>query len=169
MNKEESNLIKGFIILIVVTALFIPLSVYLYNISALGNPLCEEMSAQGYYETEWDTAGHESCRLGYSTWTGTKTNETCMEERFKIDEDNLSNYGVHCVWGSPGYWAFVGSVALIFMLSMPLIVLIQNMYIYYKRKFSTDRKKQRQPTVERAAAAASKMKRIKKVFKNQKI
>lgn len=135
MNEEidKAALIRGFISLIIFAAIIIPATIWLYERSAIGNPLCEQMKSQGYYETEWDTAGHESCKLGYSTWTGTSTNETCLRERYKTDEDNLANFGMHCVWGGPGYWAFVGSYGIIFILLALIIMWFTALWSYYRR------------------------------------
>ena len=132
MNKE---IIKSIIILVVMSCLLIPLMFYLYPKSAIGNPLCKEMSAQGYYETEWDTAGHESCRVDYdSKWNPFETNQTCMEERFKTDKDNLINYGYHCVWGGAGYWIFVATMAISFILFGILVMIILSIYESFKQK-----------------------------------
>jgi hypothetical protein len=149
MNKDKVALIRGFITLIVFALLFIPASIWLYNHSAVGNPLCEQMKAQGYYETEFDTAGHESCIDNYKKgecngvqkfmgidpkdcYTGS-INFTCMDERYKTDEDNLANFGMHCVWGGPGYWAFVASFGIPCMLLAPIFMWFAALWTYYKR------------------------------------
>ena len=106
---------------------------YLYPRSAIGNHYCKEMSAQRYYETEWDTAGHESCKIGYATWTGTKINSTCMEQRAEVDYKNLSYYGYHCVWGGAGWMAFVGTIAIPLLIFGILIGKISH-WIYEKTR-----------------------------------
>lgn len=150
MNKQKADLIRGFIVLIVMTLLLMPVSVWLYNHSVLGNPVCEDLQSKGYYETEWDTAGHESCIDNYKKgecnslqkfmgidpkdcYSG-NINQTCMEERFKWDEDNINNYGMHCVWGGPGYWAFVASYGIPCMLLAPIFMWFAALWSYYKRK-----------------------------------
>jgi hypothetical protein len=61
-------------------------------------------------------------------------NFTCMDERWVVDEDNLTNFGYHCVWGGPGYWAFVASFGLPLMLLAPLLGFIQMLLDYYKKQ-----------------------------------
>ena len=130
---EEPNLwVLGIIIM---CALLIPASFWLYDKSALGNPICEQMRSQGYYETEWDTAGYKDCKIIHegNKWNPFETNQTCMEERLKTDKDNLGEYGYHCVWGGLGYWAWVGSGALLFMLLTPILMFIIAAYDKYKK------------------------------------
>jgi len=149
MNKE---IIKAIVVFIVMCALLLPLMFYLYPRSAIGNPLCDQMSEQGYYETEWDTAGHESCIDNYKKgpdacngvqkfmgidpkdcYTGS-INQTCMDERFKWDSENITSYGWHCVWGGPGYWAFVGAMAIPFMLLAFFGMAVAVIWSAYKKK-----------------------------------
>ena len=132
---EAPKLWKTIIVFIIISALLLPLMFYLYPRSAIGNPLCKEMSAQGYYETEWDTAGYKDCRIDYdSKWNPYETNMSCMEERLKIDEKNLSEYGFHCVWGGAGYWIFVLYMAIPFLLFAIFVMLIGVIYSEIKKK-----------------------------------
>lgn len=156
MNKQTkedgSKIFRIVLFFIIMCILFIPLSFWLYDKSALGNPLCEEMSAQGYYETEWDTAGHESCITNYKKgadecngiqkfmnidpkdcYTGS-INQTCMDNRFEWDSKNITSYGWHCVWGGPGYWAFVGAMAIPYILFAIFGMIIATIWSSYKMK-----------------------------------
>ena len=148
MNKEIT---KAIIVVIIMCAVLLPIMFYLYPRSAIGNPLCDQMSEQGYYETEWDTAGHETCIDNYKKgadecngvqkfmgidpnecYTG-KINQTCMDERFEWDSKNITSYGFHCVWGGPGYWAFVGAMAIPFMLLGIFIMMGQVIWTEHKK------------------------------------
>ena len=135
-KKNKPNVLGAFIVLLVVCAIFVPLIFYMYPKSAIGNPLCKEMGSQGYYETEWDTVGYESCKINHnSKWNPYETNQTCMEERFKIDDKNLSNYGVHCVWGSPGYFIFIFIGACLAIITMTFTMFIVEIYHLLKGKY----------------------------------
>lgn len=155
MDDQEPSIWGGLLAILVMCLLLLPVSNWLYEKSAIGNPLCKEMDSQGYYETEWDGVGHKSCAVNLKTgptactslqkfmlpnlnqsecmWYD-ETNSTCMEERYKTDEDNINNYGVHCVWGSPGYWAFVGAIAIPCALLAPILGWIITVWETYKKR-----------------------------------
>jgi hypothetical protein len=56
-----------------------------------------------------------------------------MEERFEWDKKNLSEYGFHCVWGGAGYWIFVLTYSIPFVLFGFFGMMIAVIYSEYKK------------------------------------
>jgi hypothetical protein len=100
MEENKLNIPALIIFFIIAVLLLYADYKYIFPNSAIGNPLCKQLDNQGYYETEWDTSGHISCRIdtNSSKWSSYETNKSCMIERYKIDASNLNEYGMHCVY-----------------------------------------------------------------------
>lgn len=138
-TQKKKEVIRACAVIVIMICVLLSISFYLYPKSAIGNPLCKRMAAQGYYETEWDTAGHNTCRIIHngSRWNPYSTNDTCMNDRFQIDEQNLTNYGFHCVWGGAGYWIFVLCFAIPFIILALITSLIVMIYDIIHPKVTT--------------------------------
>ena len=130
-NKTITNIL----IFVLVGILSIAAMFYLYPKTAVGNPICKQMSNDGYYETEWDTVGFKDCKILHdSKWDPFETNKNCMEEREESDFDNMYYFKYHCVWGGPGWMLFVVYMGIPFVLFVFLISGVFDILHHYKIK-----------------------------------
>jgi len=151
-TETNISILRSTIVSIFMISLIICLAFYLYPRSAIGNPLCEQLASEGYYETEWDLAGHEDCAINLKRGPETcnklqiffninesrcmsydESNRTCLQERSKTDPQ-LGEFGFHCVWGGAGYWMFVGYMMCYMLILGVALMYIETIYEYIKQK-----------------------------------